>query len=285
MNSYVSQFYKRENDVWGYPQEYKGISIYPIKIKDLKQTRQFYRLFACPKNYIADRQVLRMGYLKFLLYIVQGSVDSTTEKVNLQAEIESFLKYALRINGEDVSVSFFYKEHPENEDIYERYELFIAIKGDSSNEPIILTEQDFDNLREIILEQNGTSVEYVESYNPKLEKDLEFLQGNAEPLDFAEEIFSFCALTKMTEIEAGEKTLYQFSSRIQREMLLKDYEIFKAMESAGFISSKTKSKELFKHYLTHIPKAGRYDSLLLNKDEFLKESGLTDPNSNVVVEN
>jgi hypothetical protein len=284
MNSYVSQFYKRDNDIWGYPQEYKGISFYPLKVKDTKETKTFYRLFTCPKTYIADRQILRMSYLKFLLYVVQGSIDSTTEKISLQAEIEFFLKHVCRIKEEKVSVSFFYKEHLENEDLYEKHELFISIRRTSVEENIILTEQDFDNIREIILEQNGTSVEYIESYNPKLEKDLEFLMGNSEPLNYAEEIFSFCALTKMTEIEAGEKTLFQFSSRLQREMLLKDYEIFKAMESAGFISSKIKSKELFKHYLGHIPKAGRYDSLLLNADEYLKESGLSDPNSNIVIE-
>lgn len=285
MNSYVSQLYKRENDVWGYPQEYKGISFYPLKIKDLKQTKSFYRLFTCPKNYIADRQILRMSYLKFLLYVVQGGIDSTTEKINLQVDLGEFLQHVCKIKENSVSVSFFYKEHPENEDIYEKHELFLSIVSNSGGEPIILTEQDFDNIREIVLEQNGSSIEYIESYNPKLEKDLEFINGNAESLDFAEEIFSFCSLTKMSEIEAGEKTLFQFSSRLQREMLLKDYEIFKAMEAAGFISSKVKSKEIFKHYFSHIAKGGRYDSLMQNPDEYLKESGLSDPNSNIVIEN
>lgn len=284
MNSNVLQIYKRDNDIWGYPQEYKGISFYPLKVKDTKETKTFYRLFTCPKTYIADRQILRMSYLKFLLYVVQGSIDSTTEKINLQAEIESFLKHICRIGKEEISVSFFYKEHPENEDIYEKHELFIAIERISGGEPIILTEQDFDNIREIVLEQNGTSIEYIESYNPKLEKDIEFLNGDSHPLDFAEEIFSFCSLTKLSEIEAGEKTLFQFSNRIQREMLLKDYEVFKAMEAAGFISSKVKTKELFKHYLSHVPKSGRYDSLMLNPDEYLKDSGLSDPNSNIVIE-
>lgn len=284
MNTYVSQLYRRDNDIWGYPQEYKGISIYPLKIKDIKQTKTFYRLFTCPKSYIADRDILRMSYLKFLLYVVQGGIDSTTEKINLQAEIESFLKYVFRIDGSEVDIVFFHKERPENEDIYEKYDLFIGISKVSGEEKIVLNEQDFDNIREIVLEQNGTSIEYIESYNPKLEKDIEFLNGDSPPLDFAEEIFSFCSLTKLSEIEAGEKTLFQFSNRIQREMLLKDYEVFKAMEAAGFISSKVKTKELFKHYLSHVPKSGRYDSLMLNPDEYLKDSGLSDPNSNIVIE-
>jgi hypothetical protein len=288
MNSFVKTIYNKENDVWGYPQEYKGIQIFPIKIKDTKERALFYRLFTCPKSYINDRQILRMSYLKFLLYVMQGAIEAEDKEYDILENIIKFLEYSMRIDGNPTKSALYQKENVEIQEIYEKYSLSIRIssyKEDVVLKEIILTEDDFDNIREIVLEQNGTSIEYVESYNPKLEKDLEFLNLGNESMNFEEEIFSFCSLTKLSEIEAGEKTLYQFSKRMEREMLLKDYEIFKAMEAAGFISSKMKSKELFKHYFSHIPKAGRYDSLMLNPDEYLRDSGLSDPNSEVVFEN
>jgi hypothetical protein len=288
MNSYVSTFYKKDNDIWGFPQEYKGIEILPIKKKDRKTAEIMYRLFMCPKTYIADRDILRMSYLKFIILVVQANAERIDSNVDLHSDIELFLNSVCKINGNNIETTIYLEKHPELNELYERLSFFLILKerteGGNGIE-IKLSEQDFDNIREIVLEQSGTSVEYIESYNPELEESLEFLNKDNAPLNFEEEIFSFCALTKMSEVEAGEKTLFQFSRRIEREVLLKDYEIFKAMESAGFISSKNKDKDIFKHYLSHSPRVGRYDSLMLNADEYVRESGLTDPNSNVIVEN
>jgi hypothetical protein len=128
------------------------------------------------------------------------------------------------------------------------------------------------------LEQNGSSIEYVESYQPSLEKKLEFMNRGNSDVDFKDEISSFCALTGLPEVDVGEKTLYQFKSRVEREMLLKDYELFKPLEFSGQISSKNK-EELFKHYMSHIPKQTRYGSILIEKTKYLEQSGLGNTNA------
>ena len=48
--------------------------------------------------------------------------------------------------------------------------------------------------------------------------------------------------------------------------MLEDFETFKSLESAGFI--KMKSGEI-KHYLTGIKKSGRYDSILISKEDYI----------------
>jgi hypothetical protein len=275
MNQTLQQLYNPDNDIWRLPQEYKGIKVYPLKIKETKYKKLLYKLFCQPKSYIADRDILRMSYLKFLLYAVHIE----------PSEILDFLYHITQIDrpiSEEYSdndiIHYAQKDIPTGIDIYEKFALFIYINN------IMFTEQDFDDLREIILEQNGSSIEYVESYNPDLEKKLEFMQRDMLDMTFKDEIFSFCALTKMTEIEAGEKTLFQFQARFEREVMFKEYSLFKPLEVSGQVTAKNKKDELFKHYLRHTDKTGRYDSILVNKDKFLEDSGFSNPNSQIKIE-
>jgi len=279
MNNIVQQLYNPDNDIWGLPQEFKGINFYPLKIKETKYKKLFYKLFCQPKSYIADRDILRMSYLKFLLYVLKIEpgelldflyhITHTDRPINNPTPEE---------HSDSDPIHYAQKEIPSGKDMFDKFVVFIFIKD------IMFTEQDFDNLREIVLEQNGSSIEYIESYNPDLERKLEFMQRDMLDMTFKDEIFSFCALTKMTEIEAGEKTLFQFQARFEREVMFKEYSLFKPLEVSGQVTAKNKKDELFKHYLRHVDKSGRYDSIFLNKDKFLEDSGFSNPNSQIKIE-
>jgi len=275
MNSIVQQTYNPDNDIWGLPQEYKGVKFYPIKIKETKYKKLFYKLFCQPKSYIADRDILRMSYLKFLLYAVHIEPN---ELLDFLYHVTQIGKPDSKDYGDNDPIHYKHEETPEGRDLFEKFALFIFIND------IIFTEQDFDNLREIILEQNGTSIEYIESYNPELEDKLAFMQKDMLDMDLKDEIFSFCALTGLSEIETGEKTLFQFQARFEREAMLKEYSLFKPLEVSQQITAKNKKDELFKHYLRHVEKSGRYDSIFVGKDKFLADSGFSDPNSQIKIE-
>ena len=61
---------------------------------------------------------------------------------------------------------------------------------------IEISEYEFDEMREIILEQNGLSIEYVEEYHPDLEQKLALLEGGN--LSFEDEVLRFpCSQTKL----------------------------------------------------------------------------------------
>ena len=274
MNSTLQKIYNSDNDIWGLPQTYKNINFHPLKIKETKYKKLFYKLFCQPKSYIADRDILRMSYLKFIFYAVKVEPN----------ELLDFLYHITKIQRPDFDeysdtdpIHYIHKEVPEGKDIFEKFSLFVVIND------VVFTEQEFDNLREIILEQNAISVEYIESYNPDLEKKLEFLQKNELDMDLKDEIFSFCALTGLSEVEAGEKTLFQFKSRFEREIMFKEYGLFKPLEVSGQVTAKNKKDELFKHYLRHIEKSGRYDAIFVNKDKFLLDSGFSNPNSQIKI--
>jgi len=275
MNSYVKNFYKQINDILGLPQEYNGIKLYPLKIGDVDYKISLYRLFFYPKNYIPDKDILKTSYLKYLLYVVQYSMKEKEPDVDSLKELIGFLSFITHIEKNKINI--FFNNNPEKEGVFDKINLFLVIDG------IEFSEQDFDNIREIVIEQNGSSIEWVESFNPELEEKLSFMQRGQDDVDLKDEVYSFCNLTNLSEKEVCNKTLFQFKARIEREMMAKDYNLFKPLELTGQISSKNK-QEIFKHYLTHIPRHDRYESVLIDLDKFVKDSGLNDSESGLKFE-
>jgi hypothetical protein len=268
MNPVAMRYYKPENNIWGYDQEYKGIKLKPIRIKDVYHREMFYKLFTVPQKYIPDYQVLKMSYLKFLLYVVQGSISNGNNKEELS---EKLIELLYHITGID-NISYSYTVDENAKDILEGSKIYINI-GD-----IQINEGDFDNIREIVLAQNGLTIEYVESYNPSLEKNLEFLNRNTANITFEDQVFVMASLLSVPVTSLENYTLYQFNSHLERMTSLEKYRIINPLEISGQIKSKT-GEELARHYFYHSENINRYDRLLLDKDTFIKQSGLSDPDS------
>lgn len=257
MNNYVSQIYDEINDIWGMPQKFKDIEFYPLKLVDTKLRKSFHMLFAYPKNYIPDKTILKMSYLKYILYVVQSAINP--EGSELQGQLIEFLKH---ITKKEVSISWNIGDQPKDLE-----SIVLTIKIDD----VLFTEGDFENLREIILQQNGLSIEYVEQYNPEMEEKL--IANSKSETTFEEEIFTFCALTKMSVYDVKDYTVYQFRNHMERLALLHEYEIYKPLEASGQI--KLKDGGEIRHYFSHVKKfGGRYDSILIGKEEFQGTSDL-----------
>lgn len=126
---------------------------------------------------------------------------------------------------------------------------------------------EFEELRQIILKQNGIDFDYVKEYDPDLETKMGILRkgNNWEYANFEEQAFTLSLIMGKNPIELSDYTLYQFNKMIARHSLLIDYSAYKPLESAGFI--KLKDGQI-PHYLSHIKKKGRYDDLYIDKDEF-----------------
>jgi hypothetical protein len=270
MNPNLAKNYKQINDILGLPQEYKGIDFYPVKIGELDYKSSLYNLFHWPKNYVPNADVIKMSYIKYLIYVIAPSLKEKDSNADIEKEFIDFISHITHLDIDEIH--FGAKENPMNKGEFDKFFLYLYIKG------VEFSEQDIDNLREIILEQNGSSIEWVEDYKPDLQTRLDVFNGNND-IDLKDAIYSFCALTNLSEKEVCEKTIFQFNARLEREMRLKDYQAFKPLEISGQVSAKNKKDELFKHYLSHIPKKGRYDDILLNLNTFMEDSGLNDPES------
>lgn len=254
MNETVSKIYRSENDIFGIPQTYKGVDFYPILIKDLKYQDLFYKIFAHPKSYIANVDVLKASYLKFLVYVLYQQFGPTGQEVVVQ--LEDILRYITK--QEKVEVLF---KQNDGRSGLESVDLMVRI-----NE-VGFSELEFDDIREIVLEQNNLSIEYVESYNPELEAHLEFINRNMGELSFQDQVFTFCVIMKIGLDEVRKYSLFQFSNLMEKLLTLKEYDLYKPLLVSGQITLKSGD---IKHYLYHSTKSGRYDAIFINKDAFME---------------
>lgn len=257
MNDEVKRIYKPLNDLWGYPQLYKGLKFYPIKIKDSDALEWFNKIFQYPKDYVPEKTILKMSYLKYLLFAVQYSIDTNGNQI--QSWLTELLKYVTK--SENISFRLTTLNIPVD-DIIQKTGIILKIND------IEFNEQEFDVIRAIILEQNGLSVEYIEEFNPQLEEYLSFLNRKFSDVTFEDEIFVFCCLMGKTVNELENYTLYQFRKHLDRLMMTFNYQIYSPLEISGQIKAKN-GGEIVKHYLAHIDRKSRYSEVLIEKDMFM----------------
>jgi len=282
-NSVLEKYYNYNNDIWGMPQKYKNILFYPLMINQREEYENFYTLFTFNKDQIPDKNIGKMSYLKFLICILPNVYRTDIKNILID-----FLKIITKTDNVEIFdnqsdedklaiASFFSmvseEEINENNIHYEFFTLeqlnklkfFIQI-GDSK-----FSEYDFDVIREIILKQYDLDLDYIRAFDATLEENLRILhRGN--DVTFEEHIFAFSALMKIPICEIKNMfTIYQFNKTIERLHIIEDYESMKGLESAGFIKFK---KGEVAHWLSHVPKKGRYGDLLIKKEDFIKDSDI-----------
>ena len=251
MREDLKRYYEESRDVFGHPQTYKGVDFYPILMKDLSYQNLFYQIFARPKNYIASVEILKMSFIKFIIWVM-ANIYETEE--NARNKLLEMLKYLTKKDDVEIIYSNTGLEG------WEAISITIAIGN------VVFTEDDFENIREIVLEQNNLSVEYVESYNPELEPYLEFINTESKDITFMDQVYTYCALMKVDVKTIEGYTLYQFNNLFEKVLTLKEYDLYKPLLTTGKIT--LKNGEDIKHYYYHSKKSGRYDGVTMSVDAF-----------------
>ena len=258
MNNKFDQIYKKNNDIWGEPQTYKGIKFYPLKISEESQIDTFNKLFSYPKSATNDNPVFyKMSYLKFLIYVLPYLLDKNEEGLDFGEDLKTFLAYVTKTDIEDVE---FNSRNPD--DKIENLIISLFIGEDSE----IFTEADFNIIREIILQQNGSSVEYVEGYRPELEKDLQFAMKDIEKYNFGDQIFAFAALCGKTMEEIKDCTLFQMKNFLDSAGAIETYR----MQTIPL--TEVGKDYNVKHYMKNLKVRGRYDEILQTVDKFKEDT-------------
>lgn len=250
MNEILLKNYVASNDIFGYPQSYRGIDFYPIKVKDVKFISSFYNIFTYPKHHIVDKKILKMSYLKFVI----GQSSNPQKMTN---DIQEFLEH---ITHKEVAV--LNNSSPSNFN-FDSIAFKIIIDG------IEFSENDFDDIREIILEQNGSSIEYVNEYHPELEQILLKIHSSSD-ITFQDEIFTISVLMKKHVSEIGEYTLFQLQNIMERMVVLKQFDLYQPLVVSGQITLKNDGE--IKPYLYHLGKRGRYDEIKTTPQKVVERS-------------
>lgn len=238
------------------PQIYMETELYPILLLDTDIYEIFLETMCIPKEYIPNKSILKMSYLKYLLFFVQGSFSSEGKDISIKDMVISLFEY---ITKKNVRIEQIIDDISEG-DIDFHYNITIGNR--------LFCEYDFDEMRKIILEQNGKSVEYIESFNPDLEKSLEFLLGrNGDGTSMYNRIMIYSTMSNMDVQDMVKWTITEFE---RKEEILKKYEewkIYRPLEASGQIELKSPNK-IDNPFEYREKSKDRYESILINAESF-----------------
>jgi len=235
------------------PVPYKGLNIYPVRVKDYGRMSILSKSLTVDKNSIPDAKIISMTYLEYLYHI------STDEKTPYLFFFDMLLGIVLR---ED-------KSFTNTSDSIGRYHLDSKGKpyftiGDKSYD-----SNDFEEIREILCEQNlidtpdenmqkevRDALEAAKVYKARISGEK---QGSLE--DY---IISLSVSTGWKIEDIYEMSVRKFIKSIRRMDNLIHYKIYLAASMSGMVEFK--NTDFIKHWLTNLDE-GIYDGVTVELDE------------------
>lgn len=223
------------------PIDYNGLLLYPVSIKKINRFLQASSVLRIQKEYIPDKEVIKMSYLKYLITNIRKEKEETGQSITLDLLALCFM---LVLRLEEISIRYYTDEHNKS--------------GILINEVEII-DKEFDYLRKIILYQNIPNYD-DELINPDLKKDMELadkIRNNGEEsVDFEHQIANLVIGTGMNIDDVKKLSIRKFY--IIGEMIDSKlhYSIYKQASISGMVE--------FKRPITHYLKKENTD-LLENK--------------------
>lgn len=237
------------------PVQYKEIQLYPITMKDILLFQMFSPSLTVRKDSIFhDKKIIKMNYLSFLKYCY-GNVD--LEEGYKIIGLSQYYLFAIRLlqmccKEEEVGV-----DNQGN----------IAINGEG------ITHDEFDDLRRIIIAQNGIDfdvdefVHYDTAQNLlKAERDVQKERDSATLEDY---IDSLVVALNTTEDRIKNMTIRKFYRYLRRYQSHEFYQMAKSGEYTGMVSF----KEPIPYWMSSLDEDDKYENIKTNTDEIKSKIG------------
>ena len=212
------------------PIDYKGLLLYPVSIRKINKFLQSSSVIRIQKEYIPDKEIIKMSYLKFLMTNIDKEKEEYGESLTFDLLALCFM-ICMRI--EEISINLFIGEDGKAKLILNDVEI---------------NENDFDYLRKLILYQNLPNYD-DELMNPDLKNDLEqadkIKNGGEETEDFEHLIANLVIGTGMNIDDVKNlpiRKFYIIGQVMDRKL---HYSIYKQASVGGFVEF----KQPITHYL------------------------------------
>lgn len=212
------------------PIDYKGLLLYPVSIRKINKFLQSSSVLRIQKEYIPDKEIIKMSYLKFLMTNIDKEKEEYGESLTFDLLALCFM-ICMRI--EEISIRLFADEDGKTKLILNDVEI---------------NENDFDYLRKLILYQNLPNYD-DELMNPDLKNDLEqadkIKNGGEETEDFEHLIANLVIGTGMNIDDVKNlpiRKFYIIGQVMDRKL---HYSIYKQASVGGFVEF----KQPITHYL------------------------------------
>lgn len=212
------------------PIDYKGLLLYPVSIKKINKFLQSSSVLRIQKEYIPDKEIIKMSYLKFLMTNIDKEKEECGESLTFDLLALCFM-ICMRI--EEISIRLFIDEDGKTK---------LILNG------VEIDENEFDYLRKLILYQNLPNYD-DELMNPDLKNDLEeadkIKNGGEETEDFEHLIANLVIGTGMNIDDVKNlpiRKFYIIGQVMDRKL---HYSIYKQASVGGFVEF----KQPITHYL------------------------------------
>lgn len=212
------------------PIDYKGLLLYPVSIKKINKFLQSSSVLRIQKEYIPDKEIIKMSYLKFLMTNIDKEKEEYGESLTFDLLALCFM-ICMRI--EEISIRLFIDEGGKTK---------LILNG------VEIDENEFDYLRKLILYQNLPNYD-DELMNPDLKNDLEeadkIKNGGEETEDFEHLIANLVIGTGMNIDDVKNlpiRKFYIIGQVMDRKL---HYSIYKQASVGGFVEF----KQPITHYL------------------------------------
>ena len=212
------------------PIDYKGLLLYPVSIRKINKFLQSSSVIRIQKEYIPDKEIIKMSYLKFLMTNIDKEKEEYGESLTFDLLALCFM-ICMRI--EEISIRLFISEDGKAKLILNDVEI---------------DENEFDYLRKLILYQNLPNYD-DELMNPDLKNDLEqadkIKNGGEETEDFEHLIANLVIGTGMNIDDVKNlpiRKFYIIGQVMDRKL---HYSIYKQASVGGFVEF----KQPITHYL------------------------------------
>lgn len=276
----LEDFYVEQNDVFGMPQHYKGIPIYPIKLLDFETANLMEFFLVHDKLEFVDKrtmpfdgikQIYKNSYMKAMLYgLSYNNVSRYYEALTAFKGLLLALFHIGQNADDDSDIIIICNTNLQNPlDIFNSV-LCIIVKINGNL--VKLEEEDLELLRQCILKQNGISLKSIEGYNADMEAIKRSKYASEKTMSFSDEIFAFVAMSGMDVNGESLKnyTLYQFKYHFGYLQQYINYRTLYPLQASGQV----KFGSPIKYYLDPLDfEKGRYDDLLIKADDFA-QSGI-----------
>lgn len=238
--------------------EYNGLTLNPIRMKDIIDFQQYQNAFTVRKDAIFhEKNIIKMDYWEFIKYAYRNfELAEKYEMPLLPFYYDFILNTFLLSCGDDIEIKI------SNDTL------------DCSINDIEITGLVFDNMRKIILLQNDIDFDIEEFMNidtiRALEKAREFeMKKNKEKADIEDYIDSLVIGLKVTEEYISNLTIRKFWRYIKRINKHEDYQSGRSAQMTGMVTF----KEPLKHWMTSLEVEDKYENLKTDEDELRSKVG------------
>jgi hypothetical protein len=236
----------------------KGLLVYPAKMKDYVQFHFHATCLTMDKNSVPDARVISMSYLAYLYH-------ATSEDEPYVLMLWELLKIVLK--NENTLVKF---SHDENN----RAVLII--------DDVVLMDSDFDELREIIILQNGLELP-DDNIQKELREELENARrkrmeaNNAKMSSLEDQMICVMISTPLHLDDIYELTIRKFVKILKRVDQKLHYQIYMSASMSGFVEFKDKS--VLSHWMMDVNN-DKYKDVKIDLDEMSKKISFEDLKEN-----